>query len=513
MRVRFCFPVAIFAVAVASLVTVARAERVTISAAISLQTPLARARGTLEKAGGLAISYNFGASGALATQIAHGAPVDVFISADRATIDRLDEKSLLAAGSRAALASNALVLIVPAERVPGAPAVTSFGDLAAPGFHRLAIGDPAVVPAGLYAREALESLQLYDGLRGAGKLVMAENVAQVLTYVARGEVDAGLVYATDAAAAAESIHRVAEAPAGSHEAMVYVVAIPRDSPHPAAARAVRQALLSPAFQAVLAEYGFAPPPAAGGATTGATSAAASCGASGEGGANPGAENDSPGRARSVLRPWLLSAQIAGGATLMAVLLGVPFAWALSRRRVPGQFLVETALLLPLVLPPTVVGFGLLYVLGREGVTGYVAGISLLFTRTGATIACMVIIFPLVVIPCRAAFASIATALLEDAQLLGATRVQLLVHVAIPLAGRGIFCGILLGFARALGEFGATIMVVGTNERLRTLPLQIYYDAALTGDILRAAPAVLALTVTSAVVALALTRLGLLAPAR
>jgi len=474
--------------ALAALSGRAGAEELTISAAISLQKPLESVRPALEKAAGLPVALNFGASGALAAQITRGAPVDLFISADGATMDRLDSQALLLTDSRANLASNSLVLIVPA-RGPGS--ITTFADLGTPACQRVAIGDPAVVPAGQYARQTLGFLGLYDGLHAGNKLVTAENVAQVLTYVARGEVDAGIVYATDARNS-DAVRRVAAAPAGSHDPIVYVMAIPKGAPHGAAARAARGALLAPDAQSVLASFGFTRVDA-GAATTAATTPA----------------DQAPRAGGALLKPWLLSGQIAGLATLIAVLLGVPLAWMLSRRRFPGQFLLETALLLPLVLPPTVIGFGLLYVLGQNGLAGHVAGISLLFTRTGATIACTAIIFPLIVIPCRAAFASIASSLLEDAQLLGATRLQLLIYVAIPLAARGILCGILLGFARALGEFGATIMIVGTNENVRTLPIQIYSDAALTGDIGRAAPAVLALAVTSAIIALILTRLRVL----
>lgn len=209
-------------------------------------------------------------------------------------------------------------------------------------------------------------------------------------------------------------------------------------------------------------------------------------------------------------PWLLSLQIASGATLLALAVGLPLAYLLARKRFWGRSLVEGLLMLPLVLPPTVVGFLLLYVLGRNGFVGWLAqGASLLFTRTGALIACTVVIMPLVVLPAKAGFAAIARELVEEAQLMGASRLQMLIHVAIPLAYRGILSGLMLGFGRALGEFGATLMVVGTGENVRTLPVQIYIYTNENSNISAAWPAVLILAGTSLALTIILNRLRLL----
>lgn len=210
------------------------------------------------------------------------------------------------------------------------------------------------------------------------------------------------------------------------------------------------------------------------------------------------------------RPWILSLQIASGATLLALAIGLPLAYLLARRQFWGRSLLEGLLMLPLVLPPTVVGFLLLYVLGRNGAVGWLTqGASLLFTRTGALVACTAVILPLVILPAKAGFAAIRRELVEEAQLMGASRLQMLMYVAIPLAFRGILSGAMLGFGRALGEFGATLMVVGTGENVRTLPVQIYIDTAVSNDLSAAWPAVLVLGTTSLALTIMLNRFRLL----
>jgi len=138
------------------------------------------------------VVFNFGSSDALLAQVARGAPVDVLASADEETIDRAERQKLLAPGSRRTFARNTLVVAVPA----GAKAApTVLADLQQPPFRRIALGSPGV-PAGRYARAALETSKLWKALEP--RAVFAQNVRQALDYVARGEADAGFVYATDA---------------------------------------------------------------------------------------------------------------------------------------------------------------------------------------------------------------------------------------------------------------------------------------------------------------------------
>ncbi len=178
-------------------------------------------------------------------------------------------------------------------------------------------------------------------------------------------------------------------------------------------------------------------------------------------------------------PLWLSLQVAATATLLMLPLGVLAAWWMAHgRRFIGKGLIETLLTLPLVLPPTVVGYYLLLLLGRGTSAGRWlndrAGLRLLFTWEGAAIAAAIMALPLFVRTASAAFASVERELLEAGRTLGATERALLFHVIVPMSYRGLLAGLALAFARALGEFGATLMVAGSIPgRTQTLPLALY----------------------------------------
>lgn len=228
----------------------ARGE-VVISAAISLRAALEKAQPHLEKESGEKVSFNFGASGILAGQVQQGAPIDLFISADRATIERL--VAARAAERVQVVAGNVLVLV---EGKNSAAGMKQVGDVTR--ARRVAIGEPRVVPAGVYAREALMALKLWEGLEKAGKLVTCENVAQVLTLVNRGEVEAGFVYRTDVVAGSQA-RIVAEVDAALHGKIEYVSAVVMTSRNKAGAEKAQAALAGEKVRAILKEQGFAIP--------------------------------------------------------------------------------------------------------------------------------------------------------------------------------------------------------------------------------------------------------------
>jgi molybdate transport system permease protein len=185
----------------------------------------------------------------------------------------------------------------------------------------------------------------------------------------------------------------------------------------------------------------------------------------------------------------VSLQVAGLATLICVLLGLPLAWLLARHRFPGRTLVEILVTLPLVLPPTVVGYYLLRGLGRGSAPGRFLedelGLSLVFTWYGAAIAAAIVSIPFLVRTSQAAFELVDPELEQVAQTLGRSRLGVFWAITLPLAARGIFAGIALAFARAIGEFGATVVVAGNIPgETRTLPISVY-DAVQAGDIDRA----------------------------
>ncbi len=242
------------AFATVSLVAVAaHAVDLTVSAASSL-THAFRDIGPLFEAAhpGVRVQLNFGSSGALLQQIAKGAPVDVFASADRQRMDQAQAQSLIGAEHRRDFASNALVVIVPA----GATArPASLQALTAPAYARIAIGLPASVPVGSYTRRVLEAADLWRAIEP--KMVGAHNVRQALDYVARSEVDAGFVYATDAALMPGKVSVALTAP--TDEAILYPAAPVAKSPNAELAQRFVAFLGTPAAQAVLARYGFGRP--------------------------------------------------------------------------------------------------------------------------------------------------------------------------------------------------------------------------------------------------------------
>lgn len=174
----------------------------------------------------------------------------------------------------------------------------------------------------------------------------------------------------------------------------------------------------------------------------------------------------------------LSLKVAGWATAINLVLGVAVGHLLARRRFPGRDLLDAVLTLPMVLPPTVLGYYLLVVIGRRGWLGGwlhdTFGIQLIFTWQGAVIAASIVAFPLVLKSARAAFEGVDGQLEQAARVLGLGEWALFFRVTLPLAWRGILAGVLLAFARALGEFGATLMVAGSIPgRTQTLSVAVY----------------------------------------
>jgi molybdate transport system substrate-binding protein len=231
----------------------AGAAGVTVSAASSLTNAFKDiAHGYEAQNPGSKVALNFGASGALLQQIAKGAPVDVLASADQETMDKAQQQGLVKAADRREFARNTLVLIVPSD---SAASFRKLDDLAQPGVKHIAIGNPASVPVGRYTRRALQAAGLWDALQP--KTIGAQNVRQSLDYVARGEVDAGFVYATDAALMKDKVRVAFDVPLDV--AISYPIAATAAADNRAEAARFVGYVLSPAGQAVLARYGFRKP--------------------------------------------------------------------------------------------------------------------------------------------------------------------------------------------------------------------------------------------------------------
>jgi molybdate transport system permease protein len=192
---------------------------------------------------------------------------------------------------------------------------------------------------------------------------------------------------------------------------------------------------------------------------------------------------------SDLGPFWLSLRVAALATMVIVAAGMPIALLLARTRFPGKGLVAGILVLPLVLPPTVLGFYLLQIFGRRAPVGYwleqTLGVAIVFHWTGAVVASAVAAFPLFLLPARGAFEAIDPALEDVARLLGRGEWSVFAAVTFPLAWRGLAAGMVLAFARALGDFGATLMVAGNIPGLTQTAALAIYDAVQVGDSARA----------------------------
>ncbi|MGI4849802.1 MAG: molybdate ABC transporter substrate-binding protein [Janthinobacterium lividum] len=244
--------IALGLIAMFSSVTVLAAD-LTVSAAASLTNAFQELAPVFEAQNpDTRLQLNFGASGALLQQIGKGAPVDVFASADQETMNQAQAQGLVKPGERRNFVSNALVVIVPmnAEATP-----KTLAELGTPAYQRIAIGVPASVPVGRYTRSVLEKADLWRAIEP--KMIGAQSVRQALDYVARGEVEAGFVYATDAAIMPGKV-KVAFS-AVTDQPILYPIAPLAASGNLPAARKFVSFINSTGAQAVLAKYGFGKP--------------------------------------------------------------------------------------------------------------------------------------------------------------------------------------------------------------------------------------------------------------
>lgn len=227
-------------------------QELIVSAAASLTNALKEVAGQFEKTHpGAKIVCNFAASGSLLQQIAQGAPVDVFASADQKTMNQAQEKGLIVPASRKDFVSNTLVLIAPQD---SKLTLTGPKALVSPAVKRVALGNPATVPVGRYTQEALSGAGLWETLKP--KFIYGESVRQVLDYVSRGEVDTGFVFATDAAIAKGKVKTVAAVQ--GHQPIIYPVALVAVSTKKELAQSFLDFMLSPAAQEIFKKYGFGP---------------------------------------------------------------------------------------------------------------------------------------------------------------------------------------------------------------------------------------------------------------
>jgi molybdate transport system substrate-binding protein len=236
--------------------TAAGARALTVSAASSLKAALTEIGKAFDAANNCKTTFNFDASGTLQKQIEGGAPVDVFASAATKQVKALTDANLADAASVKVFASNKIVLIVPANSTLN---ITGFQDLTKADVKKIGYGDPAVAPHGVAAEQILKKLGIFDQVKP--KVVYAQNVSQALTYVTSGEVEAGIVFITEALTAGDEARIVATADPSQYSAIAYPICLVSDSKVKTLGQAFIDYVTGSDGQAVLAKYGFLPPSA------------------------------------------------------------------------------------------------------------------------------------------------------------------------------------------------------------------------------------------------------------
>jgi len=239
----------LLALTLAMSLSTLKAEDVTVYAASSLTDALKEIAATYEKSSGDKIIFNFAASNTLDMQIKAGAPADIFFSADEAKMDDLEKTGLLTNGSRKDLLSNTLVIVAPADST----LVLSAASLTDPAIKKIALGQPESVPAGIYAKAYLQKIGVWDQV--ATRVIPMESVRAVLAAVETGNVDAGIVYKTDALHS-KKVKIIYEVPVADGPAIAYPAAIVQNSKHAAAAKKFLDYLSEPDSLKTFEKYGF-----------------------------------------------------------------------------------------------------------------------------------------------------------------------------------------------------------------------------------------------------------------
>lgn len=239
----------LFALLFSICLPLAQAEEITVSAAASLNNAFTEIAAAFEQDHPEhKVLLNFAGSGILLQQIVQGAPVDVFASADQVTMDQAQERNLLDTASRCDFVTNSLVLITPTGGKP----LQQLEELQQPEYERIAVSNPETVPVGRYSRHVLTDLQLWAALQD--KFIQTQNVRQSLDYVARGEVDAGFVYATDAKLMADKVKVQLEVP--TRTPVLYPVALTSEGARKPASGLFIDFLFTEPSQETLSRYGF-----------------------------------------------------------------------------------------------------------------------------------------------------------------------------------------------------------------------------------------------------------------
>ena len=410
-------------------------ERLDVHCAASIADATREAADEFSQRSGQKVAIHTGASSTLASQILKGSQADVFISANRQWLNSLEKEELVADSTIREIATNRIVLAARRDASftwdPDTPLSSAFSG-------RLAIGNPSHVPSGIYAKEALNELNQWGAF--GDRIVTAQDASATIAYLLDGHATAAIIYASDL----QRSDAIAE---------VHRFDMPKPRLWAAPIRGQKgdefmMFLSSDAAQTIFKKHGLMPP-------------------SGEDAPIPLAEN-SQGAIEEIV---ILSVRVSLVAVLLILPFGIFFGWLLARREFPGKSILNALIHVPLVLPPVVTGYMLLWCFGRHGPLGW---LGFAFTWEGAAIASAIVAFPLFVRAARIGFESIDPRLEDAAQTLGASPSRVFFRISLPLCSGALISGALLAFGRSLGEFGATITFAGSVAgETETLPLAIH----------------------------------------
>lgn len=429
---------------------------ITVFAASGMTNAIEELGRLYEMETGVKVVCNLDSSSRLARQIQAGAQADIFISANDKWIDFLQDNNLVAPANRKALVSTDLVLIVPNDSIYS-DNVRFDSNFAESFTGSLAIGDYTHVPAGVYAKQSMDKLGVFEHFED--KLALCSNVSAALRFVEIGQCQAGIVYMSSAISSSK-VRIAATISCDVHAPVIFTAAVCNRQNK--AAFEFLEFLNAPKNSKLFACFGFKTPKQHGIEPYNIVTA------------NTAAfflnEDE-----WSVLK---LSIKVASFCVVLITVPGIAMGWFLARAKFRGKMLLEALVHLPLIMPPVVTGYLALVMLSKKSFIGGMLydhfGISLPFTWYAAVITSAIMGIPLLIRSVKLAVQLIDQRLEKAASTLGATPLKVFITVTLPLALPGIISGLILAFARSLGEFGATATFAGNIPgKTRTLSLAIH----------------------------------------
>ena len=438
-----------------------RQEELIVFGAMSLTDALTEISERFQSETENRVYCNFAGSSTLQQQIEKGASADIFISASPKQVDALQIEGRIYGDTRRNLLTNSLVLIA---HLKGLPSLSDPQTLAGATIKRIAIGEPNSVPAGIYGKEVLTRLGIWDVVQA--KLVFGADVRATLAYVESGEVDMGIVYKTDAAIS-ELVKVLYQFPNSSHSPLVYPAVVLKATKHKALAQEFLAYLGTSEASSIFEHYGFS---------------VVQSRPTVSGGLDRGVGERASERlfmyTRAEVAALILSVKVAFLSLIFILPPGLFVSWLLAKNSFRGKSLLNTLVMLPLVLPPVVSGYLLLILFSKEGPVGSILfrlfGLEIVFSWVAVVLALFVISFPLFVRGAVTAMEGVSPQLESAARTLGAHPLKVFFTVTLPLSYRGIVGGGILAFSKSLGEFGATMMVAGNIPgKTQTLSLAIF----------------------------------------